>query len=254
MAMAGFCLVESEIRDLGEQRQRFSNQQASMLNAGVPWDRVKNMTHTLPPAHAKILRDKIAHGRAACERTTTALANGAARVWDLRTSPNSAGQPRSVETHTKAQSLYHCCGLLEAIVGMDDALTDSVAETLANLREWFEFAIRDLRAVLALQGSPPENPDSTMPREVAAPSDARVRKSRGWTRAELLGETGVDISEGTFDNVRRAAKIEAAKRGGAGQQRRFIPDELRQLIMALETGPFRKYPETLKAWRALLGQ
>lgn len=81
-----------------------------------------------------------------------------------------------------------------------------------------------------------------------------VSKLDGWTRAELIMQatSGAACSETTFDNIRKAAEIPPAERGGAGAQRRFSAEQLRKLITAAEAGNYRGGKQIAGAWRKLL--
>lgn len=88
------------------------------------------------------------------------------------------------------------------------------------------------------------------------PGSTRLHKPAGWTKAELIGETGVNghaaISPSMFDKIRKAAKVKGSTRGN--QTWRYGRRELRLLIAAARSGGFpRKGPGSADAWSALLG-
>ncbi len=82
----------------------------------------------------------------------------------------------------------------------------------------------------------------------------KVRKPGGWTRKELVDEAKekVPFSATVFDKIRRAAAVKPGERGGSGAQRRFSKSELRELIKAVEDGPFRYKLGIVSAWHELL--
>ena len=88
-----------------------------------------------------------------------------------------------------------------------------------------------------------------------ATTSGAVSKPDGWTRGELIAqaeEFEAQCSASTFDNIRKAAEIQPAERGGAGAQRRFSVAELHKLIAAAENGNYRSGKQIAEAWRALL--
>jgi len=90
-----------------------------------------------------------------------------------------------------------------------------------------------------------------------APPRRPVTKPDGWARADLVAQAkdaAGSFSASTFDNIRRAANVEAGERGGKGQQRRFSRVELTKLIEAVEAGTFRNRTEIANSWRELLAQ
>lgn len=84
-----------------------------------------------------------------------------------------------------------------------------------------------------------------------------VPKPNGWTKSELVAQArdaAGSFSASTFDNIRKAANVEAGERGGKGQQRRFSRAELTTLIGATKAGTFRNKIDIANSWRELLAQ
>ncbi len=86
----------------------------------------------------------------------------------------------------------------------------------------------------------------------------RPDKPAGWTKAELIEETGLQeererISPSMFDNIRKRAKVRGSTRGN--QTWRYGRHEVRLLVATARSGKFpRKGKAAAAAWSALLGE
>jgi hypothetical protein len=82
-----------------------------------------------------------------CKRVHRAIADGGARLWDGKASPNSVGQPRSIEVIAKLGPLERAFKMLELTGG-----TRKDIEAITSLGAWCSGMCDDLRAVWAVHG------------------------------------------------------------------------------------------------------
>jgi len=188
----------------------------------------------------------------AASEAERAVRAGGADALDRATGTNSDGLPRSLELVRLCEKTRALASDLRFAMSMPDMAMDDHADRLKALDARFREVADELRAV----GSMPR-PDDLAGSEPEG--SGVVPKPDGWTRAELIDQANHNddsgsktLSETTFDRIRDAAGIPAAKRGGAGAQRRFSVGCLRKLICATEKGTYRNRHRIAEAWRELL--
>ena len=86
-----------------------------------------------------------------------------------------------------------------------------------------------------------------------------VFKPDGWTKSELVGqakyETGGAFSPTKFDRIRKQAKVEPGVPGGKGQQRRYLPKDVKAMIRVVLESKVPKYKKSdaiIRCWQELL--
>jgi len=131
-----------------------------------------------------------------------------------------------------------------------------VAGRLTNPLDWTITDRRDLEAVRGELGQWSVRAlDANGPREGEA-SLVGLSKPGGWTKAELVAEAKerTKLSGTVFLRIAKQAKLKPSERGGRGQQRKYSKAELRKLMAAVKSGPFRYKDDIAAAWRELLGE
>jgi len=82
-----------------------------------------------------------------------------------------------------------------------------------------------------------------------------LSKPDGWLKQDLVSQAKDmvgDFSARTFDRVRELAGLPSPPKGGVGQQHRYGRADLRRLVDAARSGPFRKGSKIAQAWEQLL--
>jgi len=164
------------------------------------------------PEYIKSLGEQLQAGKHLTEQAREALRAGGAMGLDAETRPNAAGQPRSIELHTKladADRLF--AGLSIAIVNPSIQMEQS-AEEMDGLGKWFGKTREELGAVLELHGvdapNLPANYDNYR-------GTTWIRKATGGgLDSDLLGKM---LSRGTLknshmDGTRRLYDVEEVAR------------------------------------------
>jgi hypothetical protein len=185
------CCSSGAFRDLAEQRTRAREQclnflkhrakidsdQANKLGeAGAPreqaWalstegkDRASDPSPSNEPeAYTRSLRKNILDpGRTWCQRARAALQAGGAKGLDSATPPNAAGQPRSIELHTKLQAAEGVFFGLTIGLGDPRIIIDKDAAIMADLGKFFARTRDELRAVFETRGLDAPTPTHTLP-------------------------------------------------------------------------------------------
>lgn len=153
MALANACRNGGRaFRDLSEAREGHQAKAAALYattgSAGV----LDHQDLTITPAHSAGLLRTVKDARESCEQARKALADGGAAGWDESTSPNSAGQRRSIELRAKLPALERALPVLELMATMPGVLADAEMETLASLGQWFASARDEFHAVSEAKG------------------------------------------------------------------------------------------------------
>lgn len=176
-------------RDLAERRARAWMVKENLLNAGmqIACDRANELARAgapleqqlaaltegtdrmndpppsnEPPEYISVLRDILDSGRRVCERARAALRAGGAKGLDAATQPNAAGQPRSVELHTKLREAERVFSNLSVGVGDPRFVIDEDAARMADLGKWFARTRDELGAVLETRGLDAPAPTPTV--------------------------------------------------------------------------------------------
>ncbi|UYV12077.1 MAG: hypothetical protein NCW75_12325 [Phycisphaera sp.] len=185
-----------------------------------------------PDQYIEYLRVKLAEGRDRCEQARSAMQAGAGKVLDAATQPNTAGQPRSIELHTKlqqARSIF--IGLAIGLSNPQIVIEDDAAN-MASLGEWFSHILAELIAVGELVPGAPT-------------SETR----EGVTISQLLDALNCKggISTDTFGRIRKAAGIKSAL-GRAAANYRYTPEEMDRIYETIRDGNWDHRVEMMRDW------
>lgn len=197
-----------------------------------------------PAEYATFLRETVLDdGRTCCKRARAAMRSGGAKGLDAATHPNAAGQPRSIELHTKLQDAERVFVGLTISVGDPRIIIDKDAASMADLGEWFARTRDELGAVLETRGLdvPPTTPagDKGCAKPPALPAEADAIDEHDVALLAFLNRK---------PNVRRKVADVLPERGP--QDRKAVAKRLRKL--ANRTPPLVDYPKDGRSGVAIL--
>ena len=191
-ALADFTSADEGFNGLRADRERHQKTIANLMNLGGDVSELLRSHHKIPDEHAAVLHQTIAGGKASCARASKALIDGGAIAWDQSTSPNAAGQRRSIELHARLQAVDRGIQMLGIMVSIPDMLGSEDIDSLWASRTYFKAARDELRAVAAM-GTAIGPTGPTQARASKLP-ELKPHDRQAWQLSNMHGKTQSDVA------------------------------------------------------------